>query len=103
MANKIANDWFNLNKWKPYDFQLNTWKAIADGNSGLLNAPTGFGKTYAIWFGVLQNYFAKKKKPVGLHCLWITPLRALSKEIFLATERVSDKLQLDYRIGLRSG
>lgn len=102
-GNKIANDWYVLNNWKPYDFQLNTWKAIADGNSGLLNAPTGFGKTYAIWFGVLQSYFTKKKKPTGLHCLWITPLRALSKEIFLATERVSDQLQLDYRIGLRSG
>jgi len=101
--NKIANDWFLTNNWKPYDFQLNTWKAIADDNSGLLNAPTGFGKTYAIWFGVLQSYVAKKKKPTGLHCLWITPLRALSKEIYLATERVSDSLQLDYRIGLRSG
>ncbi|MCW3124024.1 MAG: associated domain protein [Flavipsychrobacter sp.] len=102
-VSKIANDWFEHNKWKPYDFQVNTWKAIEDGYSGLLNAPTGFGKTYAIWFGVLQNFFAKKKKHYGLHCLWITPLRALSKEIYLATERVSDTLQLDYTIALRTG
>ena len=87
----------------PYDFQVNTWKAIGEGYSGLLNAPTGFGKTYAIWFGVLQNYFSKKKKHNGLHCLWITPLRALSKEIYLATEQVSGVLQLDYTIGLRTG
>lgn len=102
-GNNIANAWFEQNKWKPYDFQVNTWKAIADGYSGLLNAPTGFGKTYAIWFGVLQQYFNKKKKHNGLHCLWITPLRALSKEIFLATDRVSSGLQLDYTIGLRTG
>jgi ATP-dependent Lhr-like helicase len=101
--NEIADKWFEKNNWKPYDFQLNTWKAIADGYSGLLNAPTGFGKTYAIWFGVLQSYFVKKTKQHGLHCLWITPLRALSKEIYLATERVSDGLQLDYDIGLRTG
>lgn len=99
----IADTWFSIKGWTPYDFQIKTWKAIGSGYSGLLNAPTGFGKTYALWFGVLQNFFAKKKRPKGLHCLWITPLRALSKEIYSATERVSDDLGLDYSIGLRTG
>ena len=102
-SNDIADRWFEQNKWEPYDFQVKTWKAIADGYSGLLNAPTGFGKTYAIWFGVLQQYYARKQKRAGLHCLWITPLRALSKEIYLATDRVSEGLGLDYTIGLRTG
>lgn len=97
----IAEEWFKRNEWQPYDFQVKTWEAIGKGYSGLLNAPTGFGKTYAIWFGVLQQYFAKPKN--GIHCLWITPLRALSKEIHLATTRVSDTLGLAYDIGLRSG
>ncbi len=97
----IAEQWFKQSGWEPYDFQVNTWDVIAKGYSGLLNAPTGFGKTYAIWFGVLQEYY-KKQKP-GIHCLWITPLRALSKEIHMATERVSDGLGLSYTIGLRSG
>ena len=101
--NDIAQEWFKRNKWMPYDFQKDTWAAIGDGYSGLLNAPTGFGKTYAIWFGVLQNYFDKPKKHYGIHCLWITPLRALSKEIYMATERVSDELGLDYTVGLRTG
>jgi ATP-dependent Lhr-like helicase len=99
----IADSWFRYKEWTPYDFQVNTWRAIGEGYSGLLNAPTGFGKTYAIWFGVLQNYFAKTKRHNGLHCLWITPLRALSKEIYLAAEQVSQALQLDYRTGLRTG
>lgn len=103
IANEIARKWFEHNKWQPYDFQIKSWDAIADGYSGLLNAPTGFGKTYAIWFGVLQHYYNRKKKPAGLHCLWITPLRALSKEIHLATERVSEILGLDYAIGIRTG
>lgn len=101
--NDIADEWYKRNDWQPYDFQQKTWQAISSGYSGLLNAPTGFGKTYAIWFGVLQHYFAQKKKLHGLHCLWITPLRALSKEIFLATTRVSDELGLDYKIALRTG
>jgi ATP-dependent Lhr-like helicase len=99
----IAQQWFSKNDWQPYDFQAKTWDAIADGYSGLLNAPTGFGKTYAIWFGVLQQYYGKPKKHYGLHCLWITPLRALSKEIFHATTTVSEQLDLNYTIGLRTG
>lgn len=74
-----------------------------NGYSGLLNAPTGFGKTYALWFGILESYFAARKRPAGLHALWITPLRALSKEIYAATTRVSDELGLDYSIALRTG
>lgn len=99
----IAQEWFTRNNWQPHKFQQDTWDAITSGYSGLLNAPTGFGKTYAIWFGVLQAYFAKKKRPSGLHCLWLTPLRALSKEIYYSTQRVSDELGLDYDIALRTG
>jgi len=107
-TNRIANSWFRLKKWKPFAFQKETWAAIADGKSGLLNTPTGSGKTYAIWFGVLQAYYKnnpRKKiiKEEGLHCLWITPLRALSKEILLATQQVSIDLNLNYRVALRTG
>lgn len=103
--NKIAAQWFALQQWKSHAFQKETWKHIAAGRSGLLNAPTGYGKTYAVWFGVLEDYFKRHtgKRPYGLHCLWITPLRALSKEIENATTRVSTQLDLPYRIGLRTG
>ncbi|MDE1191629.1 MAG: ligase-associated DNA damage response DEXH box helicase [Arachidicoccus sp.] len=102
--NDFANTWFFNNEWKPYAFQEQTWKAIAQQKSGLLNAPTGFGKTYAIWFGILQQYYQKKeKKSKKLHALWISPLRALSKEIQRATQQVSDHLDLDYRVELRTG
>lgn len=102
---KIAEDWFEFKGWKPYPFQRQCWKALAAGSSGLLNAPTGCGKTYAIWFGVLEHFLRHRAttKKKGLHCLWITPLRALSKEILLATTRVSDDLDLPYEIGLRTG
>ncbi len=103
----IASDWFKFKKWKAFEFQKATWKAIEEGKSGLLNSPTGSGKTYAIWFGILQRYYKlnpkKKKKDSGLHALWITPLRALSKEILLATQQVSKDLELDYKIALRTG
>lgn len=107
MRHQAATDWFNYKKWKPHAFQKQTWKYIAQGYSGMLNAPTGYGKTYAIWFGVLQDflkrYNIKKTDHKGLHCLWITPLRALSKEIENATLQVSQNLNLPYTIGLRTG
>ncbi|MBL1409036.1 ligase-associated DNA damage response DEXH box helicase [Sphingobacterium faecale] len=109
--NPIAEVWFFNQGWQPHGFQKETWKAIATGRSGLLNAPTGFGKTFALWFGILQHYYEDKHfrrqqqkfKTTKLHALWITPLRALSKEIYKATQELSAELELDYRIELRTG
>lgn len=103
---KLADKWFRLKKWKAFPFQQQTWTAIAGGKSGLLNSPTGSGKTLAIWFGVLEQYYTeypKGRKKQGLHCLWITPLRALSKEILLSTQAVSSDLDLNYKVALRTG
>jgi len=104
----LADQWFSLKGWTAHDFQQESWAAIAAGKSGLLNAPTGYGKTMAIWFGVLQQYYdrqqsRRKRAKKQLHCLWITPLRALSKEIHDAANMVSRDLELDYEIRLRTG
>jgi ATP-dependent Lhr-like helicase len=101
--NNLATEWFAMKGWQPHDFQEKAWKAMLGGYSGLLNAPTGYGKTYAMWFGALQQYYRQQKPKTKLHTLWITPLRALSKEILRSTQQVSADLQLDYTIGLRTG
>ncbi|MGJ1420225.1 ligase-associated DNA damage response DEXH box helicase [Sphingobacterium spiritivorum] len=103
--NQFAEVWLHNQGWRAHGFQQQTWRAIREGNSGLLNAPTGYGKTFAVWFGILDHYYAhhagaKNKK---LHTLWITPLRALSKEIYKAANAVSEELDLDYTIELRTG
>lgn len=103
--NDFASAWFMLHDWTPHEFQQKTWDAMAKGRSGLLNAPTGFGKTYAIWFGLLHHYYRQRKptQKQRVHTLWITPLRALSKEIYKAAHRVSDDLGLEYDVQLRTG
>jgi len=102
-----ADQWFALKQWEPHAFQQETWKAILAGKSGLLNAPTGYGKTYAIWFGILERLLAFRQKNKsgsrGIYCLWITPLRALSQEMTAAMQRVNDDLQLGLDIALRTG
>ncbi|MBT8185176.1 MAG: DEAD/DEAH box helicase, partial [Eudoraea sp.] len=52
----IAENWFLQQKWQPFAFQKETWKAFLKGSNGLLNAPTGSGKTYALWFPIVLNY-----------------------------------------------
>ncbi|WP_257658092.1 ligase-associated DNA damage response DEXH box helicase [Parapedobacter lycopersici] len=103
--NAFASAYFFNKQWTPHPFQEACWAAMAQGKSGLLNAPTGYGKTFAMWFGILDHYYRQDTGVGrrGLHTLWITPLRALSKEILLATQDVSRELELDYRIELRTG
>ena len=105
---QIAENWFQNQNWKPFPFQTQTWTAFLQGKNGLLNAPTGSGKTYALWFPIVLNYikqnpdYKTKHKP-GLKAIWITPLRALSVEIKQAAERVATDLGTQMTVGIRSG
>ena len=54
-SRNFAKDWFTAKGWKPFAFQKDVWKAVKEGQSGLLHASTGAGKTYALWFAA-QRY-----------------------------------------------
>ncbi|WP_282055504.1 ligase-associated DNA damage response DEXH box helicase [Maribacter luteus] len=104
----IAENWFDQQNWTPFAFQRQTWKAFLQGKHGLLNAPTGSGKTYALWFPIILNYIKsnpdyKTKHKKGLKAIWITPLRALSHEIKQSAERVAKDLETGLTVGIRSG
>ena len=105
---EIAENWFRAQNWKPFPFQKKTWRAFLQGKHGLLNAPTGSGKTYALWFPIILNYIKnnhdyKTTHKKGLKAIWITPLRALSQEIKQSAERVITDLELQMTVGIRSG
>lgn len=95
--------------WKPFDFQVDTWRAFLEGKSGLLNAPTGSGKTYALWVPCLLEYMReyptdyRKPRKNGLRILWITPLRALARDIQLAMEGMCIDFEIPWEIGIRTG
>ncbi|NDV17196.1 ligase-associated DNA damage response DEXH box helicase [Muricauda sp. TY007] len=104
----IAEDWFQGQNWEPFPFQKETWKAFLEGKHGLLNAPTGSGKTYALWFPIVLNYIKnhpnyKNKHKKGLKAIWITPLRALSQEIKQSAERITQDLETQMTVGIRTG
>ncbi|AWX44882.1 putative ATP-dependent helicase lhr [Flagellimonas maritima] len=105
---EIAENWFQQQHWKPFAFQKETWTAFLQGKHGLLNAPTGSGKTYALWFPIVLNYIKKNpdyksKHKKGLKAIWITPLRALSQEIKQSAERITLDLDTQMTVGIRTG
>ena len=98
-----VRQWFKTKGWTPQTFQKECWKAYGEGKNGMLHAPTGSGKTFALWGGILQEALKTKKHPVGIQALWITPLRALAVEIQQATQRMTSELHPDLNIVLRTG
>ncbi|HWT68906.1 MAG TPA: ligase-associated DNA damage response DEXH box helicase [Pseudomonas sp.] len=109
----FAKLWFTARGWKPFAFQKQVWSAVKNGQSGLLHASTGAGKTYAVWFAAL-NHFAcipppverpRKRKPVAepLTVLWITPMRALAADTARALQTPLLDLHIPWSVGLRTG
>jgi ATP-dependent Lhr-like helicase len=102
-------EWFDRKGWHAFPFQEEVWQAYLDGKNGLLNAPTGSGKTYALWMPVLIDWINrnadtyKTKTNNGLQLLWITPLRALTKDIHKAMQTVSWELDIPWLIKVRTG
>ena len=97
--------WFDHRGWTPQPFQQEVWEAFVMKKSGLLQAPTGSGKTYAAMAAVMSSHRAKAHASGrgGLRLLWITPLRALSKDIANAAVDMLEGLGLDWRVELRTG
>jgi ATP-dependent Lhr-like helicase len=113
-GHKTVVRWLKKNKKAPFDFQTDAWQYYAEGYCGLVNAPTGFGKTFSMFLAVVIEELnnreeeakkkSKAKKPEsGLKLLWITPLRSLAKDLARAMREVCDELELDWIIGVRNG
>lgn len=109
----FAKQWFTARGWKPFAFQKQVWTAVKRGESGLLHASTGAGKTYALWFAALNRFAAsvapvetpRKRKPLAqpLTVLWITPMRALAADTARALEAPLLDLHIPWSVGLRTG
>ncbi len=106
---EIIERWFEDRGWDIFPFQQEVWNAFLDGKQGLLNAPTGSGKTFALfmpnlikWIDEHPEDFRSKEKN-GLKVLWITPLRALAKDIQNALQTSVDQMGIPWEIGRRTG
>ncbi|MGN6295800.1 MAG: ligase-associated DNA damage response DEXH box helicase [Ginsengibacter sp.] len=106
---EVISKWLAAKDFIPFSFQEETWQHIINQKSGLVNAPTGCGKTFSVFLGAIisfinsnpENYLTKNKN--GLQLLWITPLRALAKDIGRAMEEVIEELGMSWKVGIRNG
>ena len=53
---ECVREWFARHDWKPFAFQEEVWRAYLRGESGLVHAATGTGKTYAAWLGPILEW-----------------------------------------------
>lgn len=95
--------WFDSLGWIPQPFQEETWKAYLQGKSGIVNAPTGSGKTYSVLLPALVETYRLYPAGKGLQILWITPIRALAKEIKISADRALQALDIPWQCGIRTG
>ncbi|OZI34395.1 DNA ligase-associated DEXH box helicase [Bordetella genomosp. 10] len=96
--------WMARQGWRPFDFQREIWDAMARGESGLLHATTGAGKTYAVWLGALAAYApGGASKPPPLTVLWLTPMRALAADTAQALARPLADFGCAWTVGVRTG
>lgn len=96
--------WFQSRGWEPFAFQREAWAAYRAGESGLVHASTGTGKTYAAFLGPVLDALGGPPAPgpPPLRVLWLTPLRALSADTALSLEAPLRPLGLDWDVGTRT-
>ena len=105
----VVTQWLASKGYKPFAYQEEAWTHIAAGRSGLVNAPTGTGKTFSVFLGTLIEFIDRhpanyrEKGRNGLQLVWVTPLRALAKDIGRAMEEVLTELEIPWRVGIRNG
>jgi ATP-dependent helicase Lhr and Lhr-like helicase len=101
--------WLASKGLQPFLFQQQTWQHIILQQSGIVNAPTGCGKTFAVFLGALIEFINnnpsqyKTAQKNGLQLIWITPLRALAKDIGRAMEEAIAALGMQWKVGIRNG
>ena len=105
----VIRDWLSSRGYRPFAYQEEAWQYIINGESGLVNAPTGTGKTFSVFLGSLIRFINDhpsgyiKKSKNGLQLVWVTPLRALAKDIGRAMEEVITDLGMQWKVGIRNG
>jgi ATP-dependent helicase Lhr and Lhr-like helicase len=105
-AIEIGVGWFSKRNWIPFPYQTEAWQAYLDGYSGIVNAPTGTGKTYALGMGIILEALMLGNKggpTAGPVAIWITPIRALSIEIKNAIQQACDDMGLNWEVAVRTG
>ncbi|MEO6529259.1 MAG: ligase-associated DNA damage response DEXH box helicase [Gemmatimonadaceae bacterium] len=113
-----AEHWFASRGWASLEFQREVWSAYLEGESGLVHAATGTGKTLAAWWGPLLEWMAesggaparkgasarlRRAAAPPMRVLWITPLRALAADTLDSLSDPLRDLSIPWTLESRTG
>ena len=97
----IILNWFAARGWQPRRHQLEMLDAAGAGRHALLVAATGAGKTLAGFLPSLSDLIADPV--VGLHTLYISPLKALATDVRRNLLIPIEEMGLPIRVEARTG
>jgi ATP-dependent helicase Lhr and Lhr-like helicase len=124
---ELIEGWMASKGWQPWDFQREAWDAYLRGEDGLVQVPTGAGKTYAAVLGPLMHLAdelakrghvadaardAKQRARAtkaaleampGPFLMYITPLRAVTRDIEKAIVAPIEAVGLPALVESRTG
>ena len=95
-------DWFSARGWAPRPHQLAVLAHAGSRESVLLISPTGGGKTLAGFLPSLVE-IAEQGSGVGIHTLYISPLKALAVDIARNLEAPIAEMKLPVTVETRTG
>jgi ATP-dependent helicase Lhr and Lhr-like helicase len=98
-------DWFAAKGWSPRAHQLALVEKAGAGESVLLVAPTGGGKTLAGFLPSLIDLAERPKRSRArkLHTLYISPLKALAVDVARNLETPVAEMELPLTVETRTG
>lgn len=115
---RAVEAWFAAQGWEAFEFQREAWRAYLRGESGLIHAPTGVGKTLAAWMGPVLEWLGERaddglepargaqrerERAEPLRVVWVTPMRALASDTVLSLLEVVEGLGLPWTVEKRTG
>jgi ATP-dependent Lhr-like helicase len=101
-------DWFAARGWTPRQHQVELVARAPAGESALLVAPTGAGKTLAGFLPSLVELTGRARQKSattrrGLHTLYISPLKALAIDVARNLKTPVEEMGLPIRLETRTG
>jgi len=101
----VFAQWFAAKGWSPRPHQLALIEHARGGESVLLVAPTGGGKTLAGFLPSLIELSAvhPRSRARAIHTLYVSPLKALAVDVARNLETPAAEMGLDIRIETRTG